>query len=164
MKRFFNTSAKKIRQYFNFRRPVFCHLDYMDLVLENKRLLLISWKTAYANRLYIRPGNHSDGRAAGAAVYQLPSGTSRVQIVLKNIWRSGKKVIDLKNIPLDPETRRYLDAYFSNEPPFDVCFTPPVFTNSTIRLKPLLPSLLLHPQIRSFHISFQPSQFNDYVS
>ncbi len=164
MKRFLYSCAKKIKQCFNFRRPAFRHLDYIDLILENKRLLLISWETMHANRLHIRPGKHSDRRSAGAAVYTLPSTTTGVEIVIKSTWRSAKKVIDLKNLPVNPQMRRYLDAYFSNEPPFDIRVAPPAFANTTIRLKPLYPRLLLNLQITDFNISFNSSQFNDYVS
>ncbi|MBO9592518.1 MAG: hypothetical protein J7599_06365 [Niabella sp.] len=164
MKRFFNSCAKKIMQCFNFRRPVFRHLDYIDLILENKRLLLISWETMHTNRLYIRPGKHSDRRSSGAAVYTLRAGTNTVEIVLKNTWRSSKKGIDLKNLPLDPQMRRYLDAYFSNKSAFDIRLGLPALTNTTIRLKPLRAPLLPNPQITGFSISFNLSQFNDYVS
>ncbi|WP_300603886.1 hypothetical protein [Niabella sp.] len=163
MKRLLYSCAKKIRQCFNFRRPVLCQLDYMDLVLENQLLLLISWETRHTYRICIRPGNRSDKRPAGAAVYTLPEGTHTVKIVLKNTWRSTKKVINLKPFSVDPQLRRYLDACFSNEPPFAVCVAPPAVIKTMIGLKYLQPRLPQQPQITAFNISFNPSQFNDYV-
>jgi hypothetical protein len=90
MKRYLAQAFKRLRRLFNFHRPRFRQLDCIDLVFENKLLLLLSWDIVYASKVCVRPGRTVYRKPTGAAVCKLPMGTDRVDIIVCNVWRSTK--------------------------------------------------------------------------
>lgn len=156
---------KKVWLLFDFHQPGFRHLDCIDLVLENKSLLLISWDTVHATKICIRQSRVVYRQSSGAVVCSLPGNIGSVDIVLSNIWRSTTLSIRLKYITIDQETLRHFDKYFITTSAFPINITDmqPGLSTGCIQLVKTYPSILLHPKTAVFDISINQSQFNDYV-
>ena len=139
MKRLFLRLFKKLRYLFDFNRPRCRHLECIDLVLENKSLLLLSWDTIHAGKILVRPGKTSYRQSSGAAICTLPFGTNAVDIVIRNVWRSVKVTFPLRRIAIAQQTLQYLE------------------------LKKSQPQISWNAKISAFNISINQHQLNVYV-
>lgn len=136
----------------------------MDLVLENKLLLFISWDTAHAKKIYIRPGKAFYRMATGAAICRLPIATQSVDVILRNSWRSKKMSFQLKRVAVDDQTIRYIDAHLMSGLTFtieriEVGFTTPYFKAHRLQLQ-----MPLAAEVPARSITINHLQLNDYAS
>src|ERR1700754_392173 len=141
MKQLFSKLLMKLGQLSDFRQPRFSRLDCIDLVLENKSLLLLSWDIVHARKICIRPGTATYRQSTGAAICRLPTGTDSVDIILHSVWRSTKTSFRLKRIAIDQQTLQYLDEYFLAGLAVSVNHTQPAFPTAIIELKRPQPQL-----------------------
>ena len=153
-----------MKPFFDFRRPRFRHLDCIDLVLENKLLLFLSWDTLHSSKICIRPGAAVYRTTVGAAICRLPMGATSVDIILRNTWRSTRTSFRLKRIAVDQQTINYIDAYFLNGLSFTIDrietnFTTPYF--QARRLQLLIP---LSNELSAYSITINHLQLNDYAT
>jgi hypothetical protein len=109
MKQLFHRGLNKMKYLFDFHRPQLLHLDCIDLVVENKLLLLFSWEAAHSRKLCIRPGKIKYKKSTGAAIVTLPAGTKRVDIIICSFWRSNKITILLNHVTLDIQSLAVLE-------------------------------------------------------
>lgn len=163
MKRLFLRLLKKLRQLFDFHQPRFLHLDCIDLVLENRSLLLLSWDTAHAVKIRLRPGKTTFWQSTGAAICSLPTGTDSVDIILYSVWRSTKTSFRLKRIAIDHQTLQYLDEHFPAGLAVSINHVQPAFPASIIVFKRLLPQLSLNMEAPVFNISINQPKLDDYA-
>lgn len=154
--------AKKLRQLFDFHQPSFLHLDIIDLVLENKLLVMLSWETAHASKICIQPGKFIYRTSTSAAVCTLPANTDTVGIILQNLWRSKKVSFVLKRIAVDQQTLQYLDELLLRKLTFSG--TQPGLTMPSINLEKVKLAIILVMQAPAFNISIDHHQLNDYDS
>jgi hypothetical protein len=153
--------SKKLRLLFDFHQPHFRHLDCIDLVLENKLLLLVSWDSIHASKICIHPGKIVYRNPTSAAICRLPANTDSVDIILRNVWRSKKMTFWLKRIALDQQTLLHLDELFMKRLTLIVTSTGPAIPS--INFKQLKPTILLSMYIPVINISINQLQLNDYA-
>jgi hypothetical protein len=166
VKQVFYKLSKKIQQVFNFNRPGFCQLDCIDLVLENKSLLLLSWDTVHATRLHIRQSKAVYRQSNGAAICSLPGNTHAVDIILSNIWRRTKTTLPLKHLSIDRETLRLFDKDFAATliPSINIENLQLALSTPGIRFTNLHPSIVIpRPGIPALNISINQFQLHHYV-
>lgn len=102
-----NKQLALLRYLFNFRKPVFTELDFVDLVIDDKPLFLIAWKSENAYLLNIKSfAKYYKGE--GSAIILISSSTNELTIKLKNIWRSTTLKIDVLHIQIDQRTASFL--------------------------------------------------------
>lgn len=152
---------KWLRLLFYFHQPRFRHLDCVDLVLETKLLLLISWETEHACKISIRPGKIVFRNAISAAVCQLPAGTNSVDIIIRNFWRYRKLSFRLKHLALDEQTLQYLDNLFLKK--LALAKIRPEFTPVSINLDMPQPDVLIALRVPVYNISINHTQLYDYA-
>ncbi|MES1250211.1 MAG: hypothetical protein ABUL46_05970 [Chitinophaga rupis] len=160
MKQPFLRFLKRIRQLFDFNRPRFRHLECIDLVLEDKSLLLLSWDTVHANKILVRPGKTFYRQSAGAAICTLPFGTNSVDIIIHNVWRSIKVTFPLRRIAIDQQTLGYFSQYFPAGHEVSINHIYPDFELPAIELKNLQPQISWNAKISAFNISINQHQLN----
>ena len=163
MRQLLHTFFKKARELFDFHQPRFSHFDCIDLVLENKLLLLLSWNTVHTYKLRICPGKHVFRQPAGAAICRLPFGTNTVDIILYNAWRSTRVTFPLKRIEVTRQVFQYMYTGPLTGAALSVaCLQPhPLLLN--VQLKKICPQTLIVPEISTFNISINHFQLSHYV-
>lgn len=166
VKQVFYKLSKKIQQVFDFNRPQFSQLDCIDLVLENKSLLLLSWSTVHTTRLSIRQSKAVYHQSNGAVICRLPGNTHAVDIVLSNIWRKNKITLPLKHLSVDRETLRLFDKDFTAIlfPSISIENLQPALSTQSIGFTKLHPSIEIpRPVIPALNISINQLQLHHYV-
>lgn len=96
-----------VRYFFNFRKPEFTEIDFIDLVIDNKPLFLLVWKSRNAHVLKIKSVK-TYRKSKGSVIILIPSSKNNLVIQLKNIWRSKKVKVDIQHIQLDNKTASLL--------------------------------------------------------
>lgn len=154
---------KKFRRLFEFRQPRVRHLNCIDLVFENKIILLLGWELLHAHKVCIQPGNIKKKSPGTAFIVTLPSGTSCVHLTISNYWRSLKLSLPLRHISLD---RRQLELLGDE---WDILRSVALHN---LQPNPIIPELQLSnitasikriAIIPSINIYINHSQFGNYV-
>lgn len=161
MKRLLVRLLNKLRWLFDFHQPRFRHIDCIDLVLENKLILLISWEAIHTSKICIRPGKIIYRTPISAAIFRLPAGTESVDIILHNFWRSRKLSFKLKRITVDRQTFQYFEEFFPERLAF--ANIQPVFAAAAIEVNQLRPNINLVIRVPIINISINQIQLNDYA-
>lgn len=101
-----------IRRLLDFSKPKFLNLDYIDIVLEEKTLLLISWKFKRHYKVKISSLNKTYRSYETAIVIKMPVETNQSTITIYSFWRKQKYRILFKKIRLNKETAQFLITKF----------------------------------------------------
>src|SRR4030095_2713735 len=101
-----------IRYWFLFSKPVFTYFDYSDLIIDNNKLLVLSWKLANGHKVWIRKFSKKYYSKEQSVIVTLPYNSIYVDIVASNYWRSSAKRIYLKFIPLENQSAAMLIVPF----------------------------------------------------
>ena len=86
-----------IRYWFLFAKPEFTYFDYADLIIDNNKLLLLSWKLDNGHKVFIRKFSEKYYSKEQSVIVTLPFNPAYVDVVASNYWRSSAKRIYLKN-------------------------------------------------------------------
>lgn len=163
MKQFLSWLIIRLKFLFDFHQPCFRQFYCIDLVLENKLLILLSWDAVHTSKVCIRPGKNIYRRSVSAAICKLPEGTKYVDVVLRNVWRSKKITVQLKGLLIDPQTLRYFEEGFWR----GINITPELLharvNLPAIQLKKPQLQILTPVELSPFNISINHFQLNDYV-
>ncbi len=154
---------RKTALVFDLRRPQFRRLDFIDIVLENKLLLLLSWDIAHATKIRIRPGKAYYRNTCGAAICKLPMGAESVDIRINNLWRATTISLPLKRITVDKEVLHFLNQHFV-APPFTVTAIQPALRLKDQSIVNLIPQVNLPTITTCINISINHQQLSTYVS
>jgi len=92
-----------IQRGFAFRKPVFSHLDYIDLIIEDKALFLLSWKVANAHKIEIKPLGRKYYSKESSVIVRLENRPTYINIIASSFWRKNKKCIHLTYTRLDDQ-------------------------------------------------------------
>ncbi len=148
---------------FDLRRPRIRQLDCIQLVFDNKCLLLVGWDAVPATGVRIRPGHTRFHSSSGAAICKLPTGTTAVDILVQNVWRSQKKQLFLQQLTVNEAVFNYFDKNYTDgiqlaagisNPGFKIPDVQPAYISVTI------PTTI---QSSSYSLSFHLHPFNDYA-
>jgi hypothetical protein len=101
-----------IRKLFDFNKPTFLNLDYIDIVLEEKTLFLVSWRSKKHHKVKISPLNKTYRNYETAVVLKIPASTKDLTITLHSFWRKCRYRVLLEKVKLDNETAQYLITNF----------------------------------------------------
>ncbi len=101
-----------LKNLFDFNKPKFLKLDYIDIVVENKILFLVSWKSKSHNKIKIPRFRRTYHNHETAVILKLPPHTDELTITLHSLWRKRRYKILLKKIKLDKETSLHLITQF----------------------------------------------------
>jgi hypothetical protein len=105
--KFLNKLLALLRYLFNFKRPVFTELDFVDLVIDEKPVFLIVWKSENAHLLKIK-SFAKYYKEEGSAIILIPSTSNELTIKLKSIWRSTTLKVDILHTQIDQRTAAFL--------------------------------------------------------
>lgn len=92
-----------IKQWLDWRRPLLEELLVLDLVFENKLLLLVTWRAKHVYKVSFPLLKKSYRDAELSVILLLPKHTRQVDIFFGNGWRKIKETILLKKLVLSPE-------------------------------------------------------------
>jgi hypothetical protein len=125
---------KFFRRLFDFHKPMIIDLEWIGLVVENKRLLLLCWQFGKDYRLSVPLLNKSWKGSSNAIVVKLPTFPEKLTVVIKSWWRRRTILIELKETALDPQSAATLIDAFR---PFQIPGTK--IQNASLRLKTIVP-------------------------
>jgi hypothetical protein len=163
LKKWFYLVLKKLGWLFDFRQPRIHHLECIDLVLENKLLLLVSWDTLHTSKIRIRPGKAVYRASSGAAVCRLPIAADSIDVILHNVWRSKRTSFRLKRIAVSQQTLRYLDEHYLEGLTFSITRIQPNFTAPYLQIQKLQLQMPKSAEVPAFNITINHFQLNDYA-
>lgn len=152
---------KQFRRLFDFHQPRLRHLDYIDLVVGNKPVLLLTWDAVHADRICILPGKLVYHTTSGGIICKLPPGTEFVDVILHNLWRSKKISIKLQQIAADPQTLAYLNELLHEK--LTLTNTQPAIIAQLPELKNMQPAISLSIELRQINMFIIQTQLNDYA-
>lgn len=101
-----------IRKLLDFSKPKFLNLDHIDIVVEEKTLFLVCWKSKRHHKVRISPLNKAYRNHETAVVLKIPGDTVELTIALHSLWRKRKYRVLLKKVKLDKETAQHLITKF----------------------------------------------------
>ncbi len=153
---------KKTTLLFDLRRPRFRRLDFIDIVLENNLLLLLSWEINHATKIRVKPGKAYYRNACGAAICKLPMGTDSVDIRINNLWRVTTISLPLKRVTVDKETLHFFNQHLLAAP-FTVTTIQPAFRLKDHSLVNLMPQIQAPNITTCINISINHPQLFNYV-
>lgn len=90
-----------IRWLFDFRKPKILHLDFIDVVIADKMLLLLSWRLKRGHSLAIPVIGKKYSSRENAVVLKLPGHVDTVVITVSSFWRKTRYPLYLKKLKLD---------------------------------------------------------------
>ncbi len=149
-----------LSKFFNFKAPVVYNLEHLDLVIEDKMLLLITWQFKGRYQLSIPTLKKKYRQRESAVLLKVPNHLNVVTIHVSTFWRKRKYKVVLKKLTLDEETSQFIIQQFK---PFKM----PVLNLAEIELK-AQPSIMKlpiptiyqpHLNIRSLNILPQNEKF-----
>lgn len=97
-----------LRYFFYFKKINPLHFDFIDIVLEKKSLLLLSWEFADPYYLRIKELNKSSTSKNGAIILKVPTHINKIKIIISTTWRKKTINIDLKKVTLTKEVSELL--------------------------------------------------------
>ncbi|RYE53853.1 MAG: hypothetical protein EOP48_13515, partial [Sphingobacteriales bacterium] len=96
------------RYLFVFRKPSCTELDFIDLVIDDKALFLLSWKIEHGYKVRIRKTRAAFWEKEKAVVILLKKQTDHIEISISNLWRKTSFKVALKHTRFDEQTTTYL--------------------------------------------------------
>jgi hypothetical protein len=100
------------RNLLDLRPPVIYKLEHLDIVIEEKILLLITWQFKRRYPLSIQGHKKKYRQKEEAVIVKLPAQLEQVKIIIGAGWRKRKVILHLKKVKLDEETRQYIIQQF----------------------------------------------------
>ena len=97
-----------LKYFFDFKRIEIQKLDFVDIIVNEKSLLLLSWKTS--RRYFISiPALHMKYTSAfNSIVLKIPDGIDKIKLVISSSWRTRKLIITLKRVELSDKASIYI--------------------------------------------------------
>lgn len=92
---------------FNFKRPQFTQLDFIDLVIDDKPIFLLTWQSSNAHSLIIQ-SICKYRLSQGSIIVQIPASLDHLTLRLKNTWRSTRLDVTILHTRLDQKTASML--------------------------------------------------------
>ena len=80
---------------FDFKKPAFAYLNYIDLVINNKAYFLLTWRLENAFKLEIKNLKFVTLKKGGSAYILIPNEIEFIELFISNVWISEKKLIKL---------------------------------------------------------------------
>jgi hypothetical protein len=97
---------------FHFRPPRLQDLDYLDLVVTQKPLLLISWNADFPYVIKIPIVKKRYSSRSCSVLIRLPTGLQSLKIVVCSLWRKRTYVLAINSIAIEPGAfRHYINSY-----------------------------------------------------
>lgn len=100
------------RHLFNFKTPIVCHLEHLDIVIEDKILLLLSWKFRHPYLVSIPSLRKKYRQRESTIILRVPSHIKVINISISSFWRRKKIKVILKKLKLDHGTSRLIIQQF----------------------------------------------------
>ena len=97
-----------IRNFFNFRKPIVSRLEYIDIVIQDKMLLLLSWEFPRRFWLRVSAPHKRYFSISGSVVLKIPKATTRIHVTVSNWWKKVHYTVELKKLSLDAITAKWL--------------------------------------------------------
>lgn len=98
----------QLRRILNFRKPEFINLDYIPLVIHQKKLLLISWHIPAYCRIHFSGLKLTKHSPQSALIIKIPIDKTRIELVLMSYWRKRKFILNLQEVSLSPDAASVL--------------------------------------------------------
>lgn len=144
----------KLRYLFSLRAPVIYDLEYLDMVIQDKILLLISWHFKRPYLLSIPGLNKKYREKASAVIVKVPSHMEVVNIQISSAWRKKKITVVLRKWQLDEDTSQHIIQQFQ---PFRM----PALTLPEIGIRDQeLPSKSPIPLLKKYVLKVNSNQTN----
>jgi hypothetical protein len=100
---FIARTVLSIKYFFHFKKLKILHFEFVDIVLEEKPLLLISWEFDYCYRLSIPKLKYSCSSKYGSIILKIPNDLKNLEIIIASIWRKRNLSIKLTRVSLTKE-------------------------------------------------------------
>jgi len=92
------------KQVFCFRKPVFQVIYYLPLVISGRKFLVFYWEIEGPFRVFFPRMKYRFTDPKGFAILKLPDDATKVEVIVRSIWRKTKMSWDIKSIELDRVT------------------------------------------------------------
>jgi hypothetical protein len=144
----------------SFKKPSLKNFDYIDIVIEDKMLLLLTWEFVRGYRLSIPSLRKSYYNPNSSVILKIPSQINEIKIIISSFWRKRQYTVRLKKVRLDTETAKYLIQQFKPMPITDLRIGGVNVKNKTPVAKILLPiSNIGEIRMGKIHICLQTESF-----
>lgn len=100
------------RFLFSFRKPVVYNLEHLDIVIENKPLLLLSWSCKRSYFISIKPLKRRYRNKELSVVLKVPTHIDHINVIISTIWRKRVFRIALRKLKLNQDTAQVLIHQF----------------------------------------------------
>lgn len=100
------------RKILSFRSPIIHRLEYIDIVIDEKVLLLLTWDFEKKYSVSIPSIGKVYCNKSGAVIVKIPSHIHTVLVLVRNGWRKRKIQIQLAKVKLDSVTASMLIQQF----------------------------------------------------
>jgi len=101
-----------IRLLFHFQAPRLEQLNYLDVVVTQKPLLLVSWNSKYHYLIKIPVVKKRYHTRSGSVLIKLPTGLGSIEILVWSLWRKRTYVLPINSFAIDPRAfEQYINSY-----------------------------------------------------
>lgn len=148
------------RYLFNFMTPVVYAFQHLDIVLDGKTLLLLTWKFKHNYTLSIQGLKRRYKVKESAVIVKIPSQTDVIEITISSLWRKKKYSILLKRLKLSKEASHLLISQLKPLKMPDLRLTEILVSKKTPVINisaPVLKSTVLN--VHQFGIQLQKDHF-----
>lgn len=90
-----------VKRGFHFKQPVIYKLNYVDVLIKEKGLFLISWQFADNYKLSIGGIKKTYRFREGSVVLKMPQHVTELKLVISTWWRTKEYKIHLKKVQVD---------------------------------------------------------------
>lgn len=97
-----------ISRLFYFRQPMLTQLDHLPIVIHDKMLLLLIWKSRREYKIAIANTKRAYYGKEAAIIVQLASDAEFVRVHVSSFWRKRSYSLPIKKITLSDEARDML--------------------------------------------------------
>ena len=150
-----------VRSLLSFRQPVVYNLDYLSIVIEDKILLMLTWKFKEKYVLSIPSLKRKYRRQESAVIIKVPSKAEVICVIISSFWRRRKFKVVLNRLKLDEETSRIIIRQFKPFQMPNMVLFPIIIKKQFAGIKtPILSLKKLEPHLRERELRIQREKFN----
>jgi hypothetical protein len=88
---------------FTFSKPFFVSLEYVDVVVNQKAIFLLSWEIKKAHSIHIPELKFQSFQKHASAYLSVPEEISYITLKISNSWRSKIKTIKLQRTEMNDQ-------------------------------------------------------------
>lgn len=99
----------RLRTVFHFRKPATDYFEYIPLLVQEKPILLFSWKCSYSFWISLKPIKRTYYQLSGSYIVRLSEDCDEIIVTIRSFWRRTRFKLKLVLVPATPAIRKMLE-------------------------------------------------------